>query len=110
MLRVPGPEEELAVHLDGVGGLGGLAAASLGERRDEVLAEHVTDHVHPMNLYLAERVARVMGLDVAGIDLIAPSHGPVHGDPASTLAATMAAFSATATGSVNTLALSRWTR
>jgi cyanophycin synthetase len=36
------------------------------------LAIDVTDQVHPENREIAERCARVVGLDVAGIDLIVP--------------------------------------
>jgi cyanophycin synthetase len=36
-------------------------------------ATDVTDIVHPSNRTLAERAARVVGLDIAGIDIIAPS-------------------------------------
>ena len=32
----------------------------------------VTDEVHPSNIFLAERVARIIGLDICGIDIIAP--------------------------------------
>lgn len=32
----------------------------------------VTDTVHPYNMAMAERVARIIGLDVCGVDLIAP--------------------------------------
>jgi cyanophycin synthetase len=32
-----------------------------------------TDEVHPQNAFLFERIARIIGLDVAGIDVIAPS-------------------------------------
>ncbi len=31
----------------------------------------VTDHVHPDNVFLAERVARIIGLDICGFDVIA---------------------------------------
>ena len=31
-----------------------------------------TDEIHPYNVAIAEQAARVIGLDVAGIDLIAP--------------------------------------
>lgn len=31
-----------------------------------------TDEVHPQNVFLFERIARIIGLDVAGIDVIAP--------------------------------------
>lgn len=33
----------------------------------------VTDLVHPKNIFLFERIARIIGLDVAGIDVIAPN-------------------------------------
>ena len=32
-----------------------------------------TDTVHPQNVFLFERIARIIGLDVAGIDVIAPN-------------------------------------
>jgi len=32
-----------------------------------------TDEVHPENVFLFERIARIIGLDVAGVDVIAPS-------------------------------------
>lgn len=31
-----------------------------------------TDEVHPYNLFLFERIARIVGLDIAGIDVVAP--------------------------------------
>ncbi|CAN5902923.1 cyanophycin synthetase [soil metagenome] len=31
----------------------------------------ITDHVHPHNVFLAERIARLMQLDICGIDIIA---------------------------------------
>ncbi len=31
-----------------------------------------TDEVHPYNVFLLERIARIIGLDVAGIDIVAP--------------------------------------
>jgi len=34
-------------------------------------AEDVTDEVHPENILLAERVARIIGLDICGIDVMA---------------------------------------
>lgn len=34
--------------------------------------EDVTDRVHPVNRFLAERAAKVIGLDVAGVDIVAP--------------------------------------
>jgi cyanophycin synthetase len=35
-------------------------------------AVDVTDEVHPENVLLAERVARIIGLDICGIDIMAP--------------------------------------
>ena len=32
-----------------------------------------TDEVHPENVFLFERIARIVGLDVAGIDIVAPN-------------------------------------
>lgn len=37
------------------------------------IARDVTDLVHPSNVHLMERVARIVGLDIAGIDVIAPT-------------------------------------
>jgi len=37
------------------------------------ISRDVTDLVHPSNVHLMERVARIVGLDIAGIDVIAPS-------------------------------------
>jgi len=34
-------------------------------------ARDVTDFVHPQNIFMAERIARLMNLDICGIDLIA---------------------------------------
>lgn len=31
-----------------------------------------TDEVHPYNIFLFERIARIIGLDIAGLDIIAP--------------------------------------
>lgn len=31
-----------------------------------------TDEVHPYNVFLLERIARIVGLDIAGIDIVAP--------------------------------------
>lgn len=31
-----------------------------------------TDEVHPYNVFLLERIARIIGLDIAGIDIVAP--------------------------------------
>lgn len=36
------------------------------------IAEDVTDLVHPSNIKTAEKVSRVIGLDICGIDLISP--------------------------------------
>jgi len=36
-------------------------------------AEDVTEEVHPDNIFLAERVSRAVGLDICGIDIMAPS-------------------------------------
>jgi cyanophycin synthetase len=36
-------------------------------------AEDVTDLVHPENVFLAERVARLLDLDICGIDIMAPN-------------------------------------
>jgi cyanophycin synthetase len=33
----------------------------------------MTDEVHPENVFLFERIARIIGLDVAGVDVIAPN-------------------------------------
>jgi len=35
-------------------------------------AEDVTDLIHPSNIVLAEKVSRVIGLDICGIDVISP--------------------------------------
>jgi cyanophycin synthetase len=37
------------------------------------ISRDVTDSVHPSNIHLMERIARIVGLDIAGIDLISPS-------------------------------------
>jgi len=31
-----------------------------------------TDDIHPENVWLAERVAKIIGLDIAGIDIVTP--------------------------------------
>jgi cyanophycin synthetase len=36
-------------------------------------SEDVTDKVHQSNISLCERIARIMNLDICGIDIIAPS-------------------------------------
>jgi cyanophycin synthetase len=35
-------------------------------------ATDVTDVVHPSNIFLCERIARIIGLDICGIDIMAP--------------------------------------
>lgn len=35
-------------------------------------ATDVTDLVHPYNVFMAERIARIIGLDICGIDIMAP--------------------------------------
>lgn len=35
-------------------------------------AEDITDHVHPSNVFMCERIARIIGLDICGIDIMAP--------------------------------------
>ncbi len=37
------------------------------------IARDVTDLVHPSNVHLVERIARIVGLDIAGIDVVSPS-------------------------------------
>ena len=38
----------------------------------------VTDEVHPANIFMCERIARIVGLDICGIDIMAPNlHTPV---------------------------------
>src|SRR5436190_2781674 len=38
----------------------------------------VTDEVHPANIFMCERIARIVGLDICGIDIMAPElHTPV---------------------------------
>lgn len=37
------------------------------------IAEDVTSKIHPSNVSLVERIARIMGLDICGIDIMAPS-------------------------------------
>ena len=32
----------------------------------------VTDEVHPANLFMCERIAKIIGLDICGIDIMAP--------------------------------------
>lgn len=33
----------------------------------------VTDEVHPSNIFMAERIAKIIGLDICGIDIMAPN-------------------------------------
>jgi cyanophycin synthetase len=35
-------------------------------------ATDITDHVHPDNIFMCERIARIIGLDICGIDIMAP--------------------------------------
>ena len=35
-------------------------------------AEDITDYVHPSNVFMCERIARIIGLDICGIDIMAP--------------------------------------
>lgn len=35
-------------------------------------AEDITDHVHPSNIFMCERIARIIGLDICGIDIMSP--------------------------------------
>jgi cyanophycin synthetase len=42
-------------------------------------ATDVTDRVHPSNIFLCERIARIIGLDICGIDIMAPDLStPLH--------------------------------
>lgn len=62
----------------------GLSLNSVPKRNEVVYLKHtanlstggtstdVTDLVHPYNVFLAERIARIIGLDICGIDIIAP--------------------------------------
>ncbi len=36
-------------------------------------AEDVTDTVHPYNIFMAERISKIIGLDICGIDVMAPN-------------------------------------
>ncbi|MFT6845755.1 MAG: cyanophycin synthetase [Flavobacteriales bacterium] len=38
-------------------------------------AEDVTDYVHPYNIFMAERIAKIVGLDICGIDIITEDIG-----------------------------------
>ena len=35
-------------------------------------SEDVTDEVHPANIFMCERISRIIGLDICGIDIMAP--------------------------------------
>lgn len=35
-------------------------------------ATDITDHVHPDNIFMCERIARIIGLDICGIDIMGP--------------------------------------
>ncbi len=52
-----------------------LQLKTSGSLRQGGSATDVTDLVHPMNRFLAERAARVLGLNVAGVDVIAEDIG-----------------------------------
>lgn len=42
-------------------------------------SEDVTDIVHPYNVFMAERIARIIGLDICGIDVMSPDISvPLH--------------------------------
>ena len=34
-------------------------------------AEDVTDLIHPYNVFMAERISKIIGLDICGIDIMA---------------------------------------
>jgi cyanophycin synthetase len=63
----------------------GLTVDSVPEKDQEILvkptanlstggtAEDITDQVHPSIITMCERVARIIGLDICGIDIMAPS-------------------------------------
>ena len=63
----------------------GLTVDSVPKKGEEVLlkptanlstggtAEDITDQVHPSIITMCERVARIIGLDICGIDIMAPS-------------------------------------
>ncbi|MBK9399503.1 MAG: cyanophycin synthetase [Bacteroidetes bacterium] len=38
-------------------------------------ATDISDHVHPHNIFMAERIARIIGLDICGIDIMADDLG-----------------------------------
>ncbi|MFH1861421.1 MAG: cyanophycin synthetase [bacterium] len=44
-----------------------------GSMRSGGSSRDVTDDVHPMNRFLAERAAKVVGLNIAGVDIVTPN-------------------------------------
>ncbi len=75
----PDEETERILHLGGLT-MGSvlpagqsLALTISGNLRLGGASHDITDQVHPMNRMLAERAARALGLDVAGVDVVAPS-------------------------------------
>ena len=62
----------------------GLTLQSIPAKGDRVLLKptanlstggtstDVTDEVHPANIFMAERIAKIIGLDICGIDIMAP--------------------------------------
>lgn len=54
-------------------------------------ASDVTDQVHPANIRMAERIARIIGLDICGIDITAPGvDTPIAGNKGAILEANAA--------------------
>ncbi len=37
------------------------------------ISRDITDHVHPANIHMMERIARIVGLDIAGVDVVSPT-------------------------------------
>ena len=69
----------------------GLSLSSVLKKGEELLLKRtanlstggtstdVTDVVHPFNVFMAERIARIIGLDICGIDIMTPDISiPVH--------------------------------
>jgi cyanophycin synthetase len=62
-----------------------LTPASVPEKGDTIylkstanlstggIARDVTDLVHPSNIHMVERIAKIVGLDIAGIDIVSPT-------------------------------------
>ena len=66
----------LGLTLDTVPGCGASVPLQISKSlRLGAASRDVTDQVHPINRMLAERASRAMGLNVAGIDVVAPSLG-----------------------------------